>query len=281
MTRRPSWRVAILTAALALAACDDSGDPENQPPGSCDLTCESPPPSVCLDDAQLRVFSPDGRCEADACVYSPADVPCALGCLDGACITTVDACEGVVCDAPPSTCHDAAGTCRAGDCVYPPLSETVCDDGDTCTSGDTCQAGACLGDPMVCAEPPAATCAGDDIVSFASPGLCSDGQCAYGSTTATCPLGCEAGSCKGDPCAGVVCDVPLSACHLNVGVCQGGACNYVLDNGAQCDDGDACTQGDTCQTGQCAGTITACAAPPVATCTDASTLQSYSGAHRS
>ncbi|MFT7581187.1 MAG: hypothetical protein ACI9MR_002861, partial [Myxococcota bacterium] len=167
--------------------------------------------------------------------------------------------------------------CRAGDCVYQPLSETVCDDGDTCTTGDTCQAGACLGDPMVCAEPPAATCAGDDIVSFASPGLCSDGQCAYGSTTATCPLGCEAGSCKGDPCAGVVCDVPLSACHLNVGVCQGGACNYALDNGAQCDDGDACTQGDTCQTGQCAGTTTACAAPPVATCTDASTLQSYDG----
>ncbi len=268
-----------MSLGVGISACADDADSSTGPtPTPCELACDVPPASVCLDASTLRVFAEDGRCESNSCVFSSVDVPCALGCQDGACLGQVDLCDSVVCETPPSPCHAPVGQCSAGICAYEPLTGNTCDDGDSCTTADTCSNGACLGQPLACDAPPAATCAGDAITSFASPGQCDAGSCTYPSTSTACPLGCADGSCLGDPCAGVVCDSPPSSCHQSTGACQGGVCSYALADGKSCDDGDGCTDGDTCSGGVCGGTTVACNAPPAATCQDGTTLLTYDSA---
>lgn len=77
------------------AACDD-GDPctvddvcsEHQGCHGKRKTCDSPPPSLCLDSTTLRTFaSTAGGCTAGTCRYTSTDVTCPGGCADGACAT--------------------------------------------------------------------------------------------------------------------------------------------------------------------------------------------------
>ncbi len=51
------------------------------------------------------------------------------------------------CDTPPSSCHQPAGTCQNGTCVYALRpAGSACNDGNACTTGDTCNSsGVCAG----------------------------------------------------------------------------------------------------------------------------------------
>jgi hypothetical protein len=111
--------------------------------------------------------------------------------------TAPDVCEGVVCDAPPSDCHEAAGSCVDGDCVYALRpSGAPCDDGVACTTA-SCAGADCVGVPLVCDEPPAASCADDFTArSYASAGMCSADDCTYPHTDTVCAYGCAMGACR-------------------------------------------------------------------------------------
>jgi hypothetical protein len=66
----------------------------------------------------------------------------------------------MVCNTPPSQCHQPTGSCSAGTCSYSlKPSGSVCNDGNDCTYSDICgSTGTCNGTPVVC--PGAAYCHG-------------------------------------------------------------------------------------------------------------------------
>ena len=265
-------------APLAGDACDD-GDPCTEgdacAEGACSgvaKACEEPPATECLDATTVRAWSANGTCTDGVCEYESTDTLCEDGCDAGACLK--DPCEDLSCDAPPSDCYGAMGTCEQGVCSYPQVDGGVCDDGDPCTVEDACQGGACVGAPLPCDEPPGAECLPDEatLQSWSAPGTCADGVCDYASSEVPCEFGCDAGSCKGDPCADVTCNVPPDACHAPTGTCKGGVCSYGLLPGAPCNDNDVCTIADTCAAdGTCKGSVK-CNNPPPGSCFDTWTL---------
>jgi hypothetical protein len=205
---------------------------------------------------------------------TPTPCPGGRRCVDGKC---PDLC-GAPCTSPPDSCHKPLGTCWNGQCRYDPLEDGVaCDDGNACTTGDACSGATCTGQKTECTTPPANVCKdGSTLTVYTTPGTCSEASCSYPSAEVPCPLGCEAGACKGDPCKGVTCTSPPSACHMNPGTCLAGSCSYLPEVGKSCNDSDACTTSDKCNTSaKCAGTPIACLTPPKNTCKDASTLLSY------
>ncbi|HRE88516.1 MAG TPA: hypothetical protein PK095_05185, partial [Myxococcota bacterium] len=120
------------------------------------------------------------------------------------------------------------------------------------------------------------TCKDDGTLTVYAAGTCVEGACAFGSADVVCEAGCvvrdNVAACAGDPCDGVTCDTPPSACHAPTGLCSGGVCTYPIATTASCDDGDACTDNDTCDaSARCAGTPKTCQAPPPSTC-DGDTL---------
>jgi hypothetical protein len=128
--------------------------------------------------------------------------------------------------------------------------------------------------PPTCAtacEAPAPTCKDDGTLTVYTAGTCVDGACQFASADIVCEAGCvvreNIAACAGDPCDGVTCDTPPSACHSATGLCSGGVCTYPIATTASCDDGDACTDNDTCDgSAQCAGTPRTCQTPPPSTC---------------
>jgi len=275
-------RLAHGFSVLLLAACGSDSDTLFEPctgpdcdGDPCDgVVCDSPPAASCADDGTLRVFSSPGTCSEGACAYASQDTACSMGCQDGACAG--DPCAGVTCDSPPGPCHEPAGTCQNGVCSYAVAVGDSCDDADPCTSDDVCDAsGACAGSALDCQSPPAPACKDENTLTvYDWTGVCDGaGQCTYGSTEVPCAEGCENGACAGDPCAGVICDAPPTACHQATGTCESGVCLYEFDNGANCDDGDACTELDVCQGGVCAGTAKACTTPDSPVCADTDTLR--------
>lgn len=193
---------------------------------------------------------------------------------------STDRCEGVRCLSAPSSCFREAGTCTDGACVYTPKDDGVaCDDANPCTTDDRCSAGACRGSPLACDAPPAAACV--DALSVrvpVSPGQCVSGVCQYTFDTRACASGCDAGTCQGDPCAGVMC--PTRPC-FEPGRCVLGVCQAQPDIGASCSDNDACTENDSCgASGTCVGTSRACASPPAPTCLDATTQRTSAAVGR-
>lgn len=274
--RTTTLRLLTLPAAIAMTAAACGHD--NQASGdSCLSVCDTPPVAFCVGST-LRSFASPGACDASGeCAYPSVDVPCAAGCVDGACAG--DPCAGVECVTPPDACSSATGVCQNGVCSYTALAGASCDDGDGCTATDSCgDDGLCRGTPVACDSPPPAVCSdATTLTVFAAAGVCADGQCDYTQNTVSCGSGCLDGACVGDPCAGVVCDTPPSPCHEATGVCQSGICEYAGVEGLACDDGDACSDGDTCRAdGQCHGTPRACVNPPETTCGDATTLTVYS-----
>ncbi len=227
MTRRapPSLLLALALAAagcdMAVAIdpegyrCDEGGacpagyacvqatcrrSPDGGDPSCAGVTCDSPPPSSCVNSGTLRTFV--GRCAAATCSYEPKDVACAQGCESGAC---KDPCAGLACVTPPqAACADAStlrtfaqvGTCdrSTGQCGYE-ATDTACANGcenARCKGVDLCQATG-----VTCATPPAPTCVGGTRRTFAATGTCDPGtgQCTYGSTDTVCPSGCAQGQC--------------------------------------------------------------------------------------
>lgn len=250
-----AWKPAVLAVMLlATAAC--GGEPEI-PAGPCTG-------GICIGNNDAGTTSDAG----------PADTG------------TPDACAGIVCNSPPSQCHSAAGVCSAGVCNYALAPGQTCDDGNACSDADTCDAaGLCLGTPKTCGSAPGPMCSdADTSVVYDPQGSCAPatGQCVYTQQTVSCPGVCgqgTAGLCP-DPCANRVCNMPPTICFTNPGSCDNttGACSYAVDPGVTaCDDGDQCTTVDACQAdGACFGTAVQCNAVPAPTCSDASTLRTFS-----
>src|SRR5690554_3065150 len=158
-------------------ASGDTETPDTSDP-VCELSCDTPPAATCVDADTVRGFVSRGRCEDDTCTYDFVDTACPLGCEDGAC--TGDPCAGVVCDQPPTSCHESAGTCQSGQCNYGYANGKACDDADSCTSGDVCQSGECAGEAVACNAPPAPSCVDADTLKvFGANGICQTDGCAY------------------------------------------------------------------------------------------------------
>lgn len=216
---------------------------------------------------------PDGPCNGGICIGDERDAG----------TNTNDPCRNIVCNTPPTQCHQPTGTCDEGQCSYELAPGQSCNDGNACTEADLCAAdGACAGTPLVCATPPAPTCVdGDTSRVFNPQGTCSMGSCNYISQDVSCPGMCGAvnpGLCP-DPCANRVCDAPPTPCYAVPGTCDDttGACTYSVDGSiTACDDGDACTMNDACQgDGTCFGMGVVCDQPPAPTCIDATTLRTF------
>ncbi|MCA9549860.1 MAG: hypothetical protein KC933_07490 [Myxococcales bacterium] len=123
------------------------------------------------------------------------------------------------------------------------------------------------------AAPPPVCITQDTSRRYEPLGVCEAGRCNHDHNDETCERGCDdaTGTCRGDPCAGVVCNTPPSGCYFAQGTCREGACEYMVNNAGTCDDNKPCTTGDRCQEGMCVGDQTVCDTPPDALCLDAST----------
>lgn len=123
-----------------------------------------------------------------------------------------------------------------------------------------------------CAAPPAPICVSLTTSRRYQPlGQCVEGRCQHEYLDESCDRGCDdaTGTCRGDPCAGVACNTPPSACFFAVGTCRDGACDYEVNNAGVCDDNRACTTGDRCQEGACVADPIPCDTPPDAICVNA------------
>jgi hypothetical protein len=200
------------------------------------VSCQSPPAAYCATASTLRKYEALGTCSAGNCTYGSTDVPCAHGCINGACKDcTTDA-------------ECSAGTwCNGGSCVGC-TTDAHC--GTTCTnclaSGQTCQGGA------ACVCPAGSKLCNSTCVPSSSPQVgCTSADCT------PCPLPAYATSanCTGPGGAcGFTCDATLhrvpqgSACVCDAAghfVEQGGAC--------QCEQGYV-QQGEQCVP-NCPGTV--------------------------
>jgi hypothetical protein len=142
------------------------------------------------------------------------DDPCAAAGLcngSGTCMTITL----VICDEPPSDCHEAEGTCVAGTCEYTPrgLGE-ACTDADACTEADTCDgAGTCT---------PGAICPNDNPCQTST---CIDGACAVENVDDGSSCGTEASArCCGGTCV----DISSDTAHC-------GGCNTPCWEGLECE----------------------------------------------
>ena len=229
------------------------------------VVCDSIPADTCEGNIARTYTDDEGVCVAGECTYFGGAEDCELigrVCEDAAC---VDACVGVVCDAPPASfCEDdvvvsyeAVGACVLGLCEYAPV-ETDC----TATGG-FCSAGACF-DACVgvsCPEVLDAFCDGDVAVQYAAgEGACLGGACTYDSAEEDCLIAgdrCVGGACEtpADLCATLTCPALAPACDGNSVVTTTGA--GTCDNAFPGCDYSAvsvttpCTGTETCFEGAC------------------------------
>ncbi|MBN2497339.1 MAG: hypothetical protein JXR96_22300 [Deltaproteobacteria bacterium] len=93
---------------------------------------------------------------------------------------------------------------------------------------------------------------------------------------------CRNGACVG-PCEGLICEDPPgdASCYEIPGECRFGNCSYTpLADGTDCESEDPCTVNGVCHQGICAGEPLVCNTPPAATCTDGTTLRTYTSSGR-
>ena len=171
--------------------------------------------------------------------------------------TAPDACINKPCDSPPDNgcvsgskfkAYDTVGSCKDGDCSYA-SHEIAC----TCKS-DACTTDPCVGAPP-CDSPPAPKCLdADTLTKYASAGTCTAGSCSYGTIDVPCSFGCADGACKGDPCAGVMCDKQTPAIckdattvetYAASDTCSKGKCSYAATDAA-CAANKACGGAGLC-----------------------------------
>ncbi len=220
------------------------------------VTCNQPPARYCSDE-NLIIFDTTGRCAEGDCVYGSQKVDCGgKGCADGFCIGT-DPCKDVMCNSPSASycidnqtlmMFDRVGMCDDGACMYTPMP-FMCP--NACENGQ-CQ-DPCAG--IDCDLPPATYCSDSATLVHwnGMPGICEAGACRYTNESQTCTRTCSQGECEGDPCAGMVCNMPpVSYCegnsiieYMQIGRCEGdGNCVYDT-NRIDCPD--------TCNNGICEG----------------------------
>ena len=217
-------------------ACDDGqsctiGDTcQNGVCAGAPMTCNSPPPSECIDDNTMRSYETEGFCREGGCEYNFQDSNCAHGCTNGSC--EGDPCAGVACDNPPNQCYLVPGTCTDGECSYAFNNNAACSDGDACTTGDTCQNGTCAGTALICDDPPPDECINADTRRTYSAGSCDQGSCVYPHFDVFCQNGCQNGQCQActPDCTGRVCG-PDPVCGEDCGPCDTGE---ICDPAGQC-----------------------------------------------
>lgn len=244
--------------------CVDPVDP-------CDgVTCDSPPATNCEGDTLNEYLADSGECVDGGCTYEVEQTDCAARrqiCEDGACVTPINLCAGIICEEPPANGCDGEsavtyvdeGECNPadGECVYAEETRRDCAaEGLFCNNG-RCQAeNPCAG--VTCNTPPDNFCNDDDdAVVYVARGTCSGGECSYLESVRDCDDEfevCEDGACRDRlPCDGVVCNRPPAAsCRgtlLNVfeplGACADGRCSYTLRS-QECSDTDQICQGGAC-----------------------------------
>ena len=99
------------------------------------ITCNSPPPSVCADASNVRIYSSTGTCSAGMCSYGSSTSYCANGCAGGVC----QPCNASTCPAGCCTnnsCLDNDTNCRGSGGITCRLSG--------CTGGRYCDFGMCV-----------------------------------------------------------------------------------------------------------------------------------------
>ena len=230
--------------------------------------CNGTPPVSCREST--------GTCKSGTCDYTvKTSGLCddSNACTDDDTCNVSGACVGTarVCNAPPSQCHEPAGTCANGDCSYAPKARNIsCNDGNACTVNDVCDgAGTCGGMTLSCNSAPSpchewvGTCSNNacDYRLKAVNSSCNDGNPC--TTADSCN---SSGTCAGAP---LDCNIPPSPCQEWAGTCSNNACDYrPRPAGTSCNDGSMCTIGDSCDgSGQCiAGESDPCIPP--STCCD-------------
>ncbi len=265
MTR---WTLlAVICAALALGACNDSEDPVGPSADAADAGGDAgdgsagdtaaetgADPEVCNDGAD-NDGDGDADCEDSDCAAEPACAPPTERCDDG---TDNDG--------------DGAIDCDDDDCADDPLCAPpaeICTDGED-NDGDEsvdCADDDCADDPACAVDP----CADIDCADLDGPclvGVCdpATGECvAEPSEDGTvCDDGdlCTTGDvCTAGECAGGELDCSDQSDACNAGACdpEDGTCGPVpLDDGTICEDGDPCTTDDACSSGVCGGVAVDC-----------------------
>jgi hypothetical protein len=115
-------------------SCDDqnpcTGPDQCDGNGSCggpSKVCFTPAPT-CFNATTQRTLS-GGSCQVSSgtCQFTITDKTCPFGCDAGSGLCTADPCIGVVCGAPPDSCH-AAGVCSGGACTFAVTPGASCDD---------------------------------------------------------------------------------------------------------------------------------------------------------
>lgn len=224
------------------------------------IQCLDPPENAC-EGSTLVTYSLPGWCDSGKCEYHKTERICEQGCTvsDGVahCVGE-NPCAGVTCDEAPFPCLKVPGTCVNGSCIFEFDDGGPCDDGDACSTDDRCWKGVCVGLLVKCEDPPKPSCRdAKTLLTYSWPGTCVAGECSYPTNEVFCEGGCEVGrdgvaACVGqDPCAGLNCEKSNSPCLKEPGICVGGQCVFLYNDGASCEDGNPCTQGDVCGGGKC------------------------------
>lgn len=130
-----------------------------------------------------------------------------------------------------------------------------------------------------CESPPPNRCEGASMLRVFSPtGSCEAQGCTYGSSITSCPRGCYASACIGDPCLGISCQAPPQPSCTDAGLllvtkgpgfCKAGTCEYVVSSEVTCPDAGICVDG-ACETDPCLGVD--CSNPPAQVCADSQTV---------
>jgi hypothetical protein len=210
----------------ALAPAELSGEcvPDTGDPGGSTSAASTGSATSSGDDAGPNGSSggPESTTAGhDTGLPCPAGTPCDphdACAVEGTCDAAGEcaATAWVVCDRPPSACHEPVGTCGStGGCEYAPLAAgEVCDDGDACTEGDACDGeGACT---------PGALCPEDDPCATRA---CVEDACVVTPVEDGTSCGAEAAArCCGGACV----DISSDTAHC-------GGCNTACAAGLQCE----------------------------------------------
>ncbi|HVE87627.1 MAG TPA: hypothetical protein VND93_32440, partial [Myxococcales bacterium] len=187
------------------------------------------------DDGDGKVDCRDPDCFQLACASANQCVTSPTCQADGGCGGPL-----LACDAPPTFCAVAVGTCSPsnGTCTYPGDTTRSCDDTNACTSPDTCRAdGGCGGTPVTCGPPPG-VCFGP------STGCDPDAGCLY-------PVKADAGCSDGDACTFADRCAPDGGCAGTPYSCSDTECT----TGSACTGDGGCTSaprtGQLCTGGVC------------------------------
>jgi hypothetical protein len=241
------------------------------PPDPCDgVVCDQPPATNCEGDTLNQYAADSGECVDGGCTYEVQQTDCAARrqvCEDGACVTPVNLCAGILCEEPPADGCDGEsavtyvdeGECNPddGECLYAEVTRRDCAAEGLFCNNARCQAeNPCAG--ITCNTPPENFCnENDNAVVYVARGTCAGGECSYLESVRDCDNAtevCEDGACRDRlPCDGVVCDRPPAATcrgtlrnfYEPLGTCTDGRCTYVLRS-QECSATDQICQGDAC-----------------------------------